>query len=73
MNSTLNHLFLIPILEKIGFGTEFIERLKVLLKNQEWRVINKGITSKYIKLERETQPSEPIPIYLLIIVREVVS
>ena len=73
MNSTLNHLFIIAILEKIGFGTEFIECLKVLLNNQEWRVINKGITSKYFKLERETQPSEPIPIYLFIIVREVVS
>ena len=35
MNSTLNHLFLIAILEKIGFGTEFIECLKVLLNNQE--------------------------------------
>ena len=72
MNSTLNHLFLIAILEKIGFGTEFIKCLKVLLNNQERRVINKGITSKYFPLERGTQASEPIPIYLFGIVREVV-
>ena len=31
----VNHLFLIVILETIGFGTEFIEWIKVLLNNQE--------------------------------------
>ena len=38
---SVNHQFLIAILEKIGFGTEFIEWIKVLLNNQESRVINK--------------------------------
>ena len=30
---SVNHDFLIAILEKVGFGTEFIEWIKVLLHN----------------------------------------
>ena len=39
---SVNHHFLIAILEKIDFGTEFIEWIKVLLNNQESCVINGG-------------------------------
>ena len=52
---SVNHLFQIAILEKIGFRTELIEWIKVLLNNQESRVINRGKTSKYFKLERGAQ------------------
>ena len=69
---SVNHHFLIAILEKVGFGTEFIELIKVLLNNQESCVINGGKTSKYFKLERGTQQGDPIPAYLFIIVLEVV-
>ena len=65
-------LFLIAIFEKIGFGTEFIEWIKVLLNNQESCVINGGKTSKYFKLERGTRQGDPISAYLFIIVLEVV-
>ena len=44
-DSVKNHFF-IAILEKIDFGTAFIEWIKVLLNNQEWCVINGGKTSK---------------------------
>ena len=37
---SVNHYFLIATLEKIGFGTEFIEWINVLLNNQESCVIN---------------------------------
>ena len=69
---SVNHHFLIAILEKIGFGTEFIEWIKVLLNNQESCVINGGKTSKYFKLERGTQQGDPISTYLFIIVLQVV-
>ena len=39
---TVNHNFLIAILEKIGFGTEFIKWIKVLLNSQQSCVINAG-------------------------------
>ena len=69
---SVNHHFLIAILEKIGFGTEFIEWIKVLLNNQESCVINGGKTLKYFKLERETRQGDPTSAYLFIIVLEVV-
>ena len=69
---SVNLHFLIAILEKIGFGTEFIEWIKVLLNNQESCVINGGKTLKYFKLERGTRQGDPISAYLFIIVLEVV-
>ena len=69
---SVNHLFLIAILEKIGFGSEFIEWVKVLLNNRESCVKNGGTTSKYFKLERGTRRGDPISAYLFIIVLEVV-
>ena len=49
-----------------------IEWIKILLNNQESRVINGGKTSKYFKLERETRQGDPISAYLFIIVLETV-
>ena len=69
---SVNHHFLIAMLVKIGFGTEFIELIKVLLNNQESCVINGGKTSRYFKLERRTRQGDPISAYLFIIVLEVV-
>ena len=69
---SVNQHFLIAILEKLGFGTEFIQRMKVLLNNQESCLINGEKTSKYFKLERGTRQGDPISAYLFIIVLEVV-
>ena len=49
---SLNHNFLITALEYYGFGNDFIDRIKILLKNQESCVINGGHTTKYFRLER---------------------
>ena len=51
---SVNHHFLIAILEKICFGTELIEWIKPLLNNKNSRVINGEKTSKDFKLERGT-------------------
>ena len=69
---SVNHHFLIAILGKIGFRTEFIEWIKALLNNQESCVINGGKTSKYFKLKRGTRQGDPISAYLFIIVLEAV-
>ena len=69
---SVNHHFLIAILEKISFGTEFIEWIKVLLNSQESCVINGGKTSKYSKLGRGTRQGDPISAYLFIIVLEAI-
>ena len=69
---SVNHVFLIAILEKFGFGKTFIEWIKILLMNQESCVINGGKTSQYFKLERGTRQGDPISAYLFIIVLEVI-
>ena len=70
--NSVNHHFIIAILEKIGFGTEFIEWIKLLLNSQESCVINGRKTSKYFKVERGTRQGDPISDYLFIIVLEAV-
>ena len=54
------------------FGTEFIKRIKILIKNAESCVINDGKTTPYFKLERETRQEDPNPAYLFILALEVI-
>ena len=49
---SVDHLFLVAILEKLSFGIEFIEWIKILLNNQESCVSNGGKTSKYFKTRK---------------------
>ena len=65
---SVDHLFLVALLEKLSFGIEFTEWIKILLNNQESCVSNGGKTSKYFKLERQTRQGDPISADLLIIV-----
>ena len=60
---SVNRLFVIAILKKISFGTEFIEWIKNIIGPK---------TSKYFKQERGTRQGDPISAYLIIIVHEVV-
>ena len=41
---SLDHSFLLTILEKFSFGTKFIEWIKIFLNDQESFVINGGVT-----------------------------
>ena len=54
----------------MNFGTEFIERIKVLLNKQESCVSGKN--AKYFKLERGTRKGDLISAYLFINVLQVV-
>ena len=47
---SLDHNFLISTLRKYGFGLNFILWVKILLKDQESRVINGGKSTKYLLL-----------------------
>ena len=43
----LYYKFLISVLKKFRFGQNFISWIKIILKNQESCVINRGTTTKY--------------------------
>ena len=47
---SINHCFLIKVLEKFGFEKDFIKWIKILLQNQESRFVNGRTTTNYFKL-----------------------
>ena len=68
---SMNHAFVTAALKKYGFGDSFIDRIKILLKNQESCVINAGHTTKYFKFERGARQGNPISAYLFIMTLEI--
>ena len=48
----LDHSFLLTTLEKFGFGTNFIDWIKIFLNEQELCVINGGVTTQYVKRKK---------------------
>ena len=69
---SVNHQFLILALKRYEFGKTFIKRIKTLLNNQESCIINGGITTTYLKLDKGTRQGDPISAYLFILVLEIV-
>ena len=68
---SVDHVFLLAVLEKMGFRSSFLSWIQILLKNQESCVMNGGNSTGYFKLERGTRQGDPISAYLFIIVLEV--
>ena len=69
----LNHSFLLTTLEKFGFRTNLIDWIKVFLNDQESCVINKDVTTQYLKLEKDAQQGDPVSAYLFIFCLEILS
>ena len=59
-DSLLDHNFVISVLKKFGFSQNFISWWEIILKNQEWYVINGGLTTKYFRLNRGSRQGDPI-------------
>ena len=68
---SLDHSFLITTLEKFGFGTNFIDWIKIFLNEQESCVINGGVTTQYFKLEKGARQGDPVSAYLFILCLEI--
>ena len=69
---SINHCFLVKVLEKYGFEKDFIKWTKILLQNQESYIVNRGTTKNQFKLEKDTRQGDPISAYLFILVLEIV-
>ena len=68
---SLDHDLLIAVLEKCGFGHDFIDWVINLLKNQKSCMMNGGHTTHYFNLQRDTRQGNPISVYLFILVLEI--
>ena len=66
---SVNHCFLLQIIQKFRCGIDFAIWIKAILKNQESCIINGGKTTKYFKLKGGTQKWDPISVYLFVLER----
>ena len=68
---SLNRTFLLAALKKYGFGYDFIDWVKILLKDSESCVLNGGHTTNYFPLQRGARQGDPISAYLFILALDV--
>ena len=68
---SLDNDFLVHVLNKFGFGINFISWIKLLLNSQQSCVINGGNTIPYFNLEEGTRQGDPVSAYLFIVTIEV--
>ena len=60
---SVNHYFLLAILEKYGFKKNFLRWIETLLNNQESFIINGGIITHFFELEKGTRQDNSISAY----------
>ena len=70
--NSVDHYFLLAILEKYGFMKNVLRWIETLLNNQESCIINRGTATHYFKLKKGTRQGDPIAAYLFILVLEAV-
>ena len=68
---SFDHDFLVTVLNKFSFGSNFISWTKLLLSSQQSCVINGGNTTSYFNLEKGAGQGEPVSAYLFILALEV--
>ena len=69
--NSLDHDFLVNVLNRFGFGSNFISWIKLLLNSQQSCVINGGNNTSYFNLEKGARQSDPVSAYLFILALEV--
>ena len=66
-----DHLFVVSLLKKFGFGSNFVSWIETLISKQESCAINGGNATKYFHLERGARQVDPILTYIFILALEV--
>ena len=68
---SLDHDFLVNVLNKFTFGSNFISWIKLLLNSQQSCVINGGNTTPYFNLEKGARQGDPVSADLFTLALEV--
>ena len=68
---SIDQSFMFPVLEKFGFGPNFIHWIRTLYNGAESSVMNNGHSTGYFPLERGTRHGDPISAYLFIPASEI--
>ena len=69
---SVDHKYLCAVLQKFGFGMNFIKWVKLILNKQESCVMNNGTSTGYFTLSSGTRQEDPISAYLFILVMEII-
>ena len=68
---SVDHSFLLAVLQKYGFEERFLKWIQIPIKNQESCVVNGGITTKLFSLDRGARQGDPVSAFLFILALEV--
>ena len=69
---SINDSSVLYVLQKIGFGSEFTEWIKLLIKKPKQCIINDDKTTPYIQLKKGTRRGDPISAYVFFLASEVI-
>ena len=69
---SINDSSVFYVLQKIGFGSEFIEWIKLLIKKPKQCIINDDKTTEYFQLKKGTRRGDLISAYVFILALEVI-
>ena len=68
---SVDHNLFFATLKRYGFGTKFVNLIKILLFDAQNCVINNEHKTDYFKLERGTRQGDPLSAYSFILVFDV--
>ena len=69
----VNHSFMLEVLKRFNFGTEFLKWVKIFYTDRKNYVINNGFLTDRISMQRGIFQGCPISPYLFLFVMEVAS
>ncbi|RUA06506.1 MAG: hypothetical protein DSY43_01870 [Gammaproteobacteria bacterium] len=70
---SIEHNFMFAVLRHFGFGENFIQWIKIMLKNSKSCVLNNGNVSDFFELKRGTKQGDPISPSLFILTIEIMA
>ena len=70
---SIEHNFILAVLQHYGFGEEFVKWIKILTLNSKSCILNNGTASDFVNIKRGTKQGDPISPFLFILTIEILA